>query len=178
MAYKDKDKQKEADRERQQRRCDKIKVKGVIKQGVTTEGVTQGVTGTPDIRDETNTMLVNYGQPDCECKHCQQSRTNKSKNIINHGTYKTASQLARNEVNRISLPGDVDYAGVCTVTGGNMSKETHTEKLKRMLKARGYPRLKLRPAMFGERWVYEQDYPIKAHSMPSQPTQQPTGATI
>lgn len=52
---------------------------------------------------------ANFGQPDCECKHCQSKRINKSKNIINHGAWKSADQLGKNEINRVSLPGDVDY---------------------------------------------------------------------
>lgn len=61
---------------------------------------------------------ANFGLPDCECKHCQSNRANnanratENKLIINHGAYKTSEQLAKNEVNRVSLPGDVDYEGV------------------------------------------------------------------
>jgi hypothetical protein len=62
--------------------------------------------------------ILNYGQPDCECKHCQQSRANKSKNTINHGDYKPASEMAKNEVNRVSLPGDTDYDGACKCIDG------------------------------------------------------------
>ena len=57
--------------------------------------------------------IKNYGKPNCECRHCQQARANKSKNSINHGPHKSASQLAKNEINRVSLPGDLDYDGVC-----------------------------------------------------------------
>jgi hypothetical protein len=54
--------------------------------------------------------IINYGQPDCECKHCQNHRANKgSKLTLNHGKYKTAKELADNEINRVSLPGDADY---------------------------------------------------------------------
>lgn len=56
-----------------------------------------------------STLPANFGQPDCQCKHCQQNRANGNKHIINHGPYKTADELAPNEVNRMSLPGDVDY---------------------------------------------------------------------
>jgi len=55
---------------------------------------------------------ANYGQPDCQCKHCQASRSRANGRLINHGPWKSASQLAANEVNRVSLPGDVDYHGV------------------------------------------------------------------
>lgn len=59
----------------------------------------------------------NYGQPGCECKHCQQTkaRREQGKIVINHGSYKTAPELGEREVNRVCLPGDVDYAGVCHV---------------------------------------------------------------
>ena len=59
---------------------------------------------------------LNYGQPDCQCKHCGQVRTNKSNAIINHGEYMTAPELVANGYthNRVTLPGDVDYVGVCT----------------------------------------------------------------
>ena len=54
--------------------------------------------------------IPNYGQPDCQCKHCQQHRTVAgSKRTLNHGPYKTADQLAEHEGNRVSLPGDADY---------------------------------------------------------------------
>ncbi len=57
--------------------------------------------------------VPNYGQPDCECRHCQQQRTvASSKRTLNHGPYKTADQLAEHEGNRVSLPGDADYTGV------------------------------------------------------------------
>ena len=57
--------------------------------------------------------IPNYGQSDCQCRHCRTNRTNGGKHIINHGSYKTASQLAERELNRVSLPGDPDYTGVC-----------------------------------------------------------------
>ncbi len=53
---------------------------------------------------------VNYGQDNCECKHCQQHRANKGSKLI-HGPYKPASELGDNEINRVSLPGDADYTG-------------------------------------------------------------------
>ncbi len=57
--------------------------------------------------------IPNYGQSDCECRHCQTNRANGNKHTINHGPYKTAGQLAERELNRVSLPGDPDHAGVC-----------------------------------------------------------------
>ena len=54
---------------------------------------------------------ANYGQDGCECGMCQNNVINKSNNIINHGEYKVASELGENEINRVSIPGDVDYDG-------------------------------------------------------------------
>jgi len=55
------------------------------------------------------TMPANYGQPDCECRHCQNNRRQNNRLLINHGPYKTAAELKSNEVNRQSMPGDADY---------------------------------------------------------------------
>ena len=51
-----------------------------------------------------------FGQADCQCQHCRNNRAGGSKHIINHGKYKTAAELGANELNRVSLPGDVDYS--------------------------------------------------------------------
>lgn len=119
--YKDKEKQKEANKERQRRyRRDK---KGVTK-GVTSEGVTskalpsecveyaskdlqefpqgQGIAGPIE-------LPANFGQPDCECRHCRNNRASGLSKLINHGPYKPASELFSGELNRVALPGDVDY---------------------------------------------------------------------
>ena len=53
-----------------------------------------------------------YGEPDCACLHCQQ---NDGKKVLNHGSYKRSSDLGENEINRVSLPGDVDYCGCMEV---------------------------------------------------------------
>ena len=55
----------------------------------------------------------NYGQPGCKCRHCANAAKSKSGNILNHGAYKPAGQLGYKEINRVSLPGDADYDGVC-----------------------------------------------------------------
>ncbi len=55
---------------------------------------------------------LNFGQGDCECKHCQYNRTYGNKFTLNHGKWKNVSGLGRNELNRVSLPGDIDYVGV------------------------------------------------------------------
>lgn len=74
---------------------------------------TKSVTITPEGEVDNDNLPANYGQEDCECKHCQQHRNMGGKLIINHGAYKT--ELKHNEFNRVSLPGDVDYDGACPV---------------------------------------------------------------
>ena len=54
-------------------------------------------------------LPANFGQPDCECMHCKQNRKAVKPLLINHEQYKHADQLLAKEVNRVSLPGDVDY---------------------------------------------------------------------
>ncbi len=61
---------------------------------------------------DTGARPMNWGLPDCQCQHCQTARVNNSKNTINHGAWKSYADLADNEVNRVTLPGDVDYSGV------------------------------------------------------------------
>ena len=63
-------------------------------------------------KPEQSEQPANFGQPDCDCKHCQQHRATKgSKLTLNHGAHKTANELGEHEINRVSLPGDVDYIG-------------------------------------------------------------------
>lgn len=69
-------------------------------------------TGLPDDKPD----IENYGLIDCQCQHCQQVRRSGLKLVINHGQYKPAELLNQNKVNRVSMPGDVDYEGVCPVT--------------------------------------------------------------
>lgn len=111
MTYKDKEKQKQAQRERTRRYRDKQK--GVTSEGVTTE---PSIAEFDKIADMYG--IENYGQPDCMCMHCQSKRTNNSKLLINHGPHKRVNELQLHEVNRVSLPGDSDYAGVAI----NLSK--------------------------------------------------------
>lgn len=56
--------------------------------------------------------IENFGQPDCQCKHCQQNRNQGSRHIINHGPYKKEAELKGRELNRVALPGDPDF--VCS----------------------------------------------------------------
>ena len=122
--YKDRNKQKEANRQAQARRR---------QQGMTKRGMTEGVTGvtlpqvvieelSPEIHmainDECNkrafkslAMPANFGQDDCTCRHCQNNRAKGSPHTLNHGAHKLAKALSKKELNRVTLPGDVDYKG-------------------------------------------------------------------
>jgi len=40
---------------------------------------------------------------------------------LNHGRYKAFSELADNEVNRVSLPGDVDYKKITLANGSEIA---------------------------------------------------------
>lgn len=90
------------------------------KPSVTVKRTKAGVTVYPepvkaDIKFGKLSLLpANFGQTDCQCKHCRAVKVNGSKHTLNHGAYKTVSQLADNELNRVSLPGDIDYAGLCS----------------------------------------------------------------
>ena len=92
--YKDKNKQKEANRRAKQRQ----RAKGMTHEGMTGENVI------PE-------LPANFGQEDCECRHCRNNRNSGGKLIINHGEPKP---MGVNEVNRVSLPGDVDYGDKLT----------------------------------------------------------------
>lgn len=96
--YKDKVKQKEANRKAKQKQRQGMTSEG--DQGMTSPGMTQGMT-----------RPANYGQADCQCMHCKQSTVSRP----NHGAYKRSHELATNEVNRVALPGDVDYKGVAEI---------------------------------------------------------------
>lgn len=75
------------------------------------EGVTQ-VIKSDIIAPIPNGLPANFGQADCECRHCRANRANGSKLKINHDSNKTINKLGKNEVNRVALPGDVDYEGL------------------------------------------------------------------
>ncbi len=55
---------------------------------------------------------ANFGQLDCQCQHCKTNRINGTKHVINHGIWKPVNQLAKDELNRVALPGDIDYTGI------------------------------------------------------------------
>jgi hypothetical protein len=131
MAYKDKDKQREANRRAQSRRRKALAGMtgpGMTKQGMTERNVTPLVLGMTqhiqdprdadpkvmqkleaDIVTPTPNLPANFGQADCACRHCRANRANGSKLEINHGPYKGCKDLIKGEVNRVALPGDVDY---------------------------------------------------------------------
>lgn len=110
MAYKDKHLQREANRQASQRRRDKLKgMTPVPDSGMTG---TSNVIPSEDVTEPEVTNITrpaNFGQSDCQCRHCQNNRNNGSRLTINHGPYKRSHELVQGEVNRISLPGDVDY---------------------------------------------------------------------
>ena len=121
--YKDKYKQKEANRLAAQRRRDKAKgmTEGMTNSGYDAQGMTPGqrlvekagLSGSiVNVDSDAVELPDNFGQSDCQCMHCQQNRGQGYKFTINHGTYKPDYQLSKNEVNRVSLPGDPDYTGV------------------------------------------------------------------
>ena len=117
MAYKDKDRQREAVRQA----VAKSRAKGI------TEGITsQGITWPKDVTPVIPNMPVNYSQPECECRHCQNNRRQNNRLFINHGPYKTAAELKSNEVNRQAMPGDADYEGVMRHEGGGGLDEGFT----------------------------------------------------
>ena len=59
-------------------------------------------------------VLTYTGGEGCGCGMCK----NKSDRIINHGDYKMAGDLAEGEINRVSVPGDVDYDGCMIYVDG------------------------------------------------------------
>ena len=66
----------------------------------------------PSIMDDYKpTVSDDVCTPDKPCMHCQSKNQHKVPLVINHGPYKSAGELADNEVNRVSLPGDLDYTG-------------------------------------------------------------------
>jgi hypothetical protein len=66
---------------------------------------------TPPCNADVTLGQSDYGQADCQCGHCRNNRSTGSRYTLNHGPYKTAAELAKNEINRVALPGDMDYRG-------------------------------------------------------------------
>jgi hypothetical protein len=86
----------------------------VTKEDVTVTDVTEPVT------DNVTALPANFGLPDCACYHCRQNRSQPEARqlTINHGPAKLACELLPNEINRQTLPGDIDYDGVCVQIDG------------------------------------------------------------
>lgn len=110
MAYKDPDKQRQASKQAMRRHR--------AKQGITSEGITQRGITSGNVIPEQGTLTpegikpqvpANYGQPNCECMHCKANRARGNKYVLNHGAHKTVEELGSNELNRVSVPGDIDY---------------------------------------------------------------------
>ena len=123
--YKDKDKQREADRIRQQRRRDAKKTKGV-----TNARCDESVTIPKDNREIKPfcALPANFSKPDCQCQMYKTNRVNGDKHTINHGKYKRNYELAEHELNRVSLPDDVDY---------EHSAGTHSRSLAGLMQGKG-----------------------------------------
>lgn len=71
----------------------------------------------PEQSNPNNPFIVHFGGlADCECMMCKTARTNGHKANINHGDYAPASALTASgfTVNRVALPGDTDYVGICS----------------------------------------------------------------
>ena len=77
-------------------------------------------TGTMPGMDTSSHQPVSFGLENCECGHCQAVKNSGSHHTLNHGPYKTATQLSPSELNRVPLPGDVDY-----VPAGSPSLANH-----------------------------------------------------
>jgi len=99
--------QKDMSRRRQQRYRESQKRNATVtpERNVTDKSVTRNAT--PIIED----LPANFGQDDCECRHCRNNRAKGSPHTLNHGPHKLAGALSKNELNRVALPGDVDYKG-------------------------------------------------------------------
>ena len=106
MADKNKEKSKRASFERQRRY--KAKQRALLSQGVTTEPSIAEVVKVAELYNKP----ANFGESDCMCKMCIGNRSKPKPHILNHGALKRSDQLGENELNRIPLPGDVDYVGV------------------------------------------------------------------
>ena len=58
-------------------------------------------------------LVEDWAGPDCQCGHCRNTRNNGHNRKLNHGDWLSAEQLEVSDYdgNRVSIPGDVDYAG-------------------------------------------------------------------
>lgn len=69
-------------------------------------------------------LPLNYGLENCTCKHCESNRINGNKLVVNH----TGQQLP-GQVNRVSLPGDIDYDGCMIQVDGVWQQKFKDEPL-------------------------------------------------
>ena len=113
MAYKDKETQRKAVKQATRRYREKSK--GITKKVSRIGGISMGITA-PHLPPERDTeepndkpLPANFGQDNCECRHCANNRASGNKHVLNHGPHKPASELSKGELNRVALPGDVDY---------------------------------------------------------------------
>ena len=96
----------------------------------TVKGLSVAVDSDATLAHATVDKPANFGQPDCQCYMCRTNRTLGNKNAINHEAWKPANQLDDNEINRVALPGDVDYVGVCKQVDGKwLPTMTHINAL-------------------------------------------------
>jgi endogenous inhibitor of DNA gyrase (YacG/DUF329 family) len=58
-------------------------------------------------------MPLNYGLDDCQCIHCKQCRGNELDVTLWHDTKPVVIVAGVTPLKRVSLPGDIDYKGVC-----------------------------------------------------------------
>lgn len=87
------------ERFRNRRRMLKTAAKG-------TEATPRQLPTTEGLRDE---VPEKYGSKQCRCVCCKNNRLLLKPRVVNHWAYKPASELAKNEINRVSMAGDVDY---------------------------------------------------------------------
>lgn len=80
------------------------------------EAVTDVTVTEPSVTAVDVTLIENFGESDCQCQMCKTNRVNGNRHIINHGVWKPACELGRNELNFTTLPGDPDYTSKCKAT--------------------------------------------------------------
>ena len=58
-------------------------------------------------------LVEGWAGDNCQCGHCRNTRNNGHNRRLNHGAWLSADQLEVSDYdgNRVSIPGDVDYAG-------------------------------------------------------------------
>ena len=114
MPYKDPEKRRKASQQSMQRKRQGLtSPKDVNPEELTREDTSRNhqlSTITPE--GLSTAIPTDYGKPGCACLSCRANRASGNRHVINHGSYKPASRLGPKEINRVALPGDVDYSGV------------------------------------------------------------------